>query len=168
MKIITVLLLVMGVNQPVIATPNDATETEQTIIASADDSVVETPGIIIEGYPAEGIIIPFKEYYYDESQPHLTKQSGVFYGPSGKETYYNLPMGRVINYMRDLGYTTEEYPYWVRSDGAKMLGDYVMVAADLSVYSKGSIVPTSLGKGIVCDTGAFAGSSVALDIAVNW
>lgn len=163
-----ILAIALVVNQPVIATPNDATEAEQTIIASADDSVVETPGIIIEGYPAEGIVIPFKEYYYDESQPHLTKRSGVFYGPSGKETYYNLPMGRVINYMRDLGYTTEEYPYWVRSDGAKMLGDYVMVAADLSVYSKGSIVPTSLGKGIVCDTGAFAGSSVALDIAVNW
>lgn len=163
-----ILAIALVVNQPVIATPNDATETEQTIIAAADDSVVETPGIIIEGYPTEGIVIPFKEYYYDESQPHLTKQSGVFYGPSGKETYYNLPMGRVINYMRDLGYTTEKYPYWVRSDGAKMLGDYVMVAADLSVYSKGSIVPTSLGKGIVCDTGAFAGSSVALDIAVNW
>ena len=163
-----ILAIALVVNQPVIATPNDATETEQTIIASADDSVIETPGIIIEGYPAEGIVIPFKEYYYDESQPHLTKQSGVFYGPSGKETYYNLPMGRVINYMRELGYTTEEYPYWVRSDGAKMLGDYVMVAADLSVYSKGSIVPTSLGNGIVCDTGAFAGSSVALDIAVNW
>ena len=163
-----ILAIALVVNQPVIATPNDATETEQTIIASADDSVVETPGIIIEGYPAEGIVIPFKEYYYDESQPHLTKQSGVFYGPSGKETYYNLPMGRVINYMRELGYTTEEYPYWVRSDGAKMLGDYVMVAADLSVYSKGSIVPTSLGKGLVCDTGAFAGGSVALDIAVNW
>jgi hypothetical protein len=163
-----ILAIALVVNQPVIATPNDATETEQIIIASADDSVIETPGIIIEGYPAEGIVIPFKVYYYDESQPHLTKQSGVFYGPSGKETYYNLPMGRVINYMRDLGYTTEDYPYWVRSDGAKMLGDYVMVAADLSVYSKGSIVPTSLGKGIVCDTGAFAGSSVALDIAVNW
>lgn len=163
-----ILAIALVVNQPVIATPNDATETEQTIIASAEDSVIETPGIIIEGYPAEGIVIPFKEYYYDESQPHLTKQAGVFYGPSGKETYYNLPMGRVINYMRELGYTTEEYPYWVRSDGAKMLGDYVMVAADLSVYSKGSIVPTSLGKGIVCDTGAFAGSSVALDIAVNW
>lgn len=163
-----ILAMVLVVNQPVIATPDDATEIEQTIVASADDSVIETPGIIIEGYPAEGIVIPFKEYYYDESQPHLTKQSGVFYGPSGKETYYNLPMERVINYMRELGYTTEEYPYWVRNDGAKMLGDYVMVAADLSVYSKGSIVPTSLGKGIVCDTGAFAGSSVALDIAVNW
>ena len=163
-----ILAIALVVNQPVIATPNDATETEQTIIASADDSVVETPGIIIEGYPAEGIMIPFKEYYYDESQPHLTKQSGVFYGPSGKETYYNLPMGRVINYMRELGYTTEEYPYWVRNDGVKMLGDYVMVAADLSTYSKGSIVLTSLGKGIVCDTGAFAGSSVSLDIAVNW
>lgn len=164
-----VIALTLIVNQPVIATPSEPTEIEQVISTTIDEEVEpSTPGVIIEGYPAEGIIIPFKEYYYDESQPHLTKQSGVFYGPSGKETYYNLPMGRVINYMRDLGYTTEEYPYWVRSDGAKMLGDYVMVAADLSVYSKGSIVPTSLGKGIVCDTGAFAGSSVALDIAVNW
>jgi hypothetical protein len=163
-----ILTIALVVNQPVIATPNDATETEQIIIASADDSVIETPGIIIEGYPAEGIVIPFKEYYYDESQPHLTKQSGVFYGPSGKETYYNLNMSQCISIMRDLGYSEEEYPYWIREDGAKMLGDYVMVAADLSVYSKGSIVPTSLGKGIVCDTGAFAGSSVALDIAVNW
>ena len=162
------LLLISLANQPVIATPSEPTEIEQTIVASIEDEVTETPGIIIEGYPAEGIVIPFKEDAYDPNEPHLTKQAGVFYGPSGKETYYNLPMGRVINYMRDLGYTTEEYPYWVRSDGAKMLGNYVMVAADLSVYSKGSIVPTSLGKGIVCDTGAFAGGSVALDIAVNW
>ena len=162
------LLLLSLANQPVIATPDEPTEIEQTIVASVEDEVTETPGIIIEGYPAEGIVIQFKEDAYDPNEPHLTKQAGVFYGPSGKETYYNLPMGRVISYMRDLGYTTEDYPFWVRSDGAKMLGDYVMVAADLSVYSKGSIVPTSLGKGIVCDTGAFAGGSVALDIAVNW
>ena len=35
----------------------------------------------------------------------------------------------------------------------KMLGDYVIVAADLNKYPRGSIVDTSLGQGIVCDTG---------------
>ena len=37
------------------------------------------------------------------SGPHLTRQCGVFEGPSGKETFYNLPMGRVIQYMEALG-----------------------------------------------------------------
>ena len=50
-----------------------------------------------------------------------------------------------------------------------MLGDYVMVAADLSVYPRGSIVETSLGTGLVCDkcVGATYGDTV-LDLAVNW
>ena len=152
----------------IISTPSDA---EETIVASAeslDDYVM--PGVIIEGYPAEGVAIPFREDLdYDESLPHLTKQSGVFYGESGKETYYNLPMGRVVNYMRELGYTVEEYPYWVRSDGVKMLGNYVMVAADFSIRPRGTLVKTSLGMGIVVDTGSFAKyDSTGLDIATSW
>ena len=97
----------------------------------------------------------------------LTKTAGVFYGPSGKETYYNLDMSGVISTMRSLGYTGE---YEVRSDGVKTLGGYVMVAADLSVYPKGTLVSTSLGTGIVCDTGGFVynGSGVVFDIATNW
>jgi 3D (Asp-Asp-Asp) domain-containing protein len=71
--------------------------------------------------------------------------------------------------MRSLGYSAEEYPYWVRSDGCKMLGNYIMVAANLSIRPKGTIVQTSLGAGIVCDTGGFASSNAyQLDIATNW
>lgn len=114
-------------------------------------------------------IIEFRKEAYDPSQPHLTKSGGVFRGPSGKETYYNLPMGNVIKYMRDLGYSVEEYPFWVREDGAKMLGDYVMVAANLNIRPKGTVVDTSLGKGLVVDTGGFAKNNVyQLDIATNW
>ncbi|MBQ1574990.1 MAG: hypothetical protein IIZ78_28005, partial [Clostridiales bacterium] len=47
----------------------------------------------------------------EPERPHLTKSAGVFQGPSGKETYYNLPMGQVINNMRGLGYSVEEYPF---------------------------------------------------------
>jgi hypothetical protein len=100
---------------------------------------------------------------------HLTKSGGVFAGPSGKETYYNLDMSGVVRIMRNAGFSAKEYPYWVRSDGVKMLGDYVMVAANLSLRPRGSIVESSLGTAIVCDTGGFARTNkTQLDIAVSW
>ena len=105
----------------------------------------------------------------EPERPHLTKSAGVFQGPSGKETYYNLPMRNVINNMRSLGYTVEEYPYWVREDGAKCLGPYVMAAANLNLRPRGTIVETSLGMAIVCDTGGFAASNTyQLDLATDW
>lgn len=102
-------------------------------------------------------------------RPHLTKSGGVFAGPSGKETYYNLPMGRCIQIMRDMGYSVEEYPYWIREDGAKMLGEYVMCAADLNTRPKGTILESSLGMAIVVDTGSFAYSNPdQLDLCTDW
>lgn len=98
--------------------------------------------------------------------PVLSKSRGTITGPSGKETYYNLNMNGVVNIMRRMGNTDE---YWVRDDGVKMLGDYIMVAANLNVHPRGSLVDTSLGKAIVCDTGGFAyGNPHQLDIAVTW
>ena len=75
-------------------------------------------------------------------------------------------MSGVVNIMRGMGNTDE---YWVREDGCKMLGDYIMVAANLDLHPRGSIVETSLGEGIVCDTGGFAQNNpTQLDIAVTW
>lgn len=106
-----------------------------------------------------------KEYAW--SGKKLNARAGTVNGPSGRETYYNLPMSRVVSMMHSRGYNGD---YWVRDDGAKMLGQYVMVAANLSIHPRGSVVPTTLGYGIVCDTGGFAhnGSGVALDVATNW
>ncbi len=103
---------------------------------------------------------------YKWDGPVLTKRMGVNQGPSGKETYYNLKMTGVISIMRDMGNTDE---YWIRDDGCKMLGKYIMIAADLSIRPRGSLVPTSLGMGIVCDTGSFIyEDSTQIDIAVDW
>lgn len=105
-------------------------------------------------------------HYIYAGENTLNKRNGVFYGPSGKESYYNLPMMQVVKYMQDLGYTDR---YWIRSDGVKMLGNYVMVAADLRIRPKGTILQTSLGPAMVCDTGEFINSdSHALDVAVSW
>ena len=96
----------------------------------------------------------------------LSPSAGVNYGPSGKETYYNLDMSGVVSIMRGMG---NNDPYWVREDGCKMLGNYIMVAAHLGTHPRGSLVETSLGTGIVCDTGGFAaGNANQLDIATNW
>ena len=99
----------------------------------------------------------------------LSKSKGVVNGPSGRETYYNLNMTSVINSMRRAGYSESEYPYWVRGDGVKMLGNYVMVAANYSIRPKGSIIESSLGAAIVCDTGSFVKRNpTQIDIAVTW
>lgn len=78
-------------------------------------------------------------------------------------------MNGVISIMRNKGYSESKYPYWIRDDGVKMFGNYVMIAANLSLRPRGSIVKTSLGDGIVCDTGGFAKNNpTQIDIAVNW
>lgn len=100
----------------------------------------------------------------------LNRSAGSVIGPSGKETYYNLDMSTVISVMRSLGFDAADYPYWIRSDGAKMLGPYIMIAADLSAHPKGTTMEISLGTGLVCDTGGFVsnGSGTKVDVATAW
>lgn len=109
----------------------------------------------------------------------LSPSAGRIQGPSGgSETYYNMYMGGVISLVQsECGLY---YDYWIREDGVKMYGDYVMVAADFDVWPRGTVVQTSLGQGLVCDTGGFAGKNgypvdgvnnwitYQLDIATNW
>lgn len=117
-------------------------------------------------YIDHDVVAPAEDYW---DGPVLTMENGTVYGPSGKETYYNLDMSVVVAGMRELGFCEDAYPYWIREDGCKMLGQYVMVAADWSVRPRGTIVDTSRGQGIVCDTGEFINSDQwQLDIAVNW
>ncbi len=96
----------------------------------------------------------------------LTRSAGVVYGPSGKETYYNLNMSGVIAILQGMGINGE---YWVRSDGVKMYGDYVMAACAFDIRPRGSTVETSLGTAICADTGGFAANNpTQVDIAVDW
>lgn len=96
----------------------------------------------------------------------LTKSGGTNTFEGHKETYYNLPMKKVVSNAQKKGI---EGDYWERDDGCKMLGDYIMVAADQKIHPYGSIVATSLGDGIVVDTGTFIQTNPQqIDIAVNW
>lgn len=93
----------------------------------------------------------------------LTKSAGTVTWPSGKETYYNLPMNWVVDSLRRKWFDGE---FWVRADGVKMYGKHVMVAAPKGKYKTWEIIPTTLWAGIVCDTGAMKWNRI--DIAVNW
>lgn len=96
----------------------------------------------------------------------LTASNGVNYYGNQKETYYNLPMEGVISIAKSQGIEGE---YWIREDGCKMYGDYIIVAANLDTHPRGSLVETSLGTGIVLDTGSFAESNPHhIDIATDW
>ena len=98
-----------------------------------------------------------------------TKANGGVYGPSGQETYYNLPMDNCVANMRKRGYDAKRYPVWTRKDGAKMFGHYVMVAANWKIRPLGTVIETSIGWGIVVDTGTFVKDSPrGVDLAVNW
>lgn len=105
------------------------------------------------------------ETYY-VAEGCLTPTEGVHYGPSGKESYYNLNMQNCVDIMKGNGF---DYEYWIRDDGVKMFGPYVMIAANLDIRPKGTLVETSLGTGIVVDTGEFANYDITqIDIAVDW
>lgn len=127
------------------------------------------------GYPEDSVIIQEAQKKWWEAEnsvwrgPVLTAMAGTIQGPSGKETYYNLPMQGVVRTMRGLGYDAVNWHYWIRSDGVKMFGSYVMCACNLSLRPKGTLVETSLGIGICVDTGGFAKHNpYQIDIATNW
>lgn len=100
----------------------------------------------------------------------LTPKMGVNYFNDGiavhKETYYNLNMSRVVKTAQERGLNGF---YWERWDGAKMYGAHIIVAANQKYHPYGSVVMTSLGTGIVLDTGDFAKTNPEqYDIAVTW
>jgi hypothetical protein len=99
----------------------------------------------------------------------LNPAAGVNYYGYQKETYYNLPMDVVVMYAKQRIDGMQEAEPWIRDDGCKMLGDYIMIAANQNIHPYGSLVETSLGTGIVVDTGGFAITNPnQVDIAVNW
>ena len=114
--------------------------------------------------PSDPYGVELEDYVWEGNV--LNKHNGTVRGPSGKETYYNLDMTGVVWIMEDLGYT---YEYHVREDGVKMYGPYIMCAANLEIRPRGTILKTSLGWAMVCDTGGYAKVDPTwLDIAVTW
>lgn len=133
-------------------------ESRSNSIVESENSITEQATITTETY--------IEPQAYVEPTGGLTPTGGVYWYGEQKETWYNLPMEGVIAQAQNNGIYGE---YWVREDGVKMYGDYIMLACNRSVHPMGSLVETSLGTGISLDTGAFADiNPYQVDIAVNW
>ena len=131
-------------------------EEEKTI--TIEDPGVPTQEITYAPSPSQ--------YYVPDPSGSLSPQNGVFNGPSGTERYYNLDMSGVVASAKSQGIEGE---YWVREDGVKMYGSYIICACGFSVRPRGTVVETSLGPGICLDTGGFAANDpYMIDIACDW
>lgn len=98
----------------------------------------------------------------------LTQSRGVYFftdsqGVVHRETYYDLPMSGVMRFCGGGSYS-------VRPDGVKVDQDgYILVAANLDIYPRCSVVETSLGLGKVYDTGGFVVHHPhGFDLATDW
>ena len=142
------------VDESVDETPTEETPSETPVNAS--QSLEE---VTVEEILTEDIEMPYSV---------LNKRMGVNYFNGQKETYYNLRMTGVIRLLDDMGIPHGEY--WVRDDGAKMLGEYIMLATDTNRIPKGTIWETSLGTGMIVDhcSGSESYPGVWIDVAVNW
>ena len=77
------------------------------------------------------------------------------------ETWYNLPMQKVVQKAVNNGYPND---YWERADGMKMISHYIICAGAPGRY--GEIVKTSRGEGIILDTHRTDAS--VIDLATTW
>ena len=93
----------------------------------------------------------------------LTATKGVNTFEGHQEKYYNLPMQRVVKRAQNMGIPCE---YWVRADGVKMFGPWVICAAHPSV-TRYTQIETSLGPGIILDYHTVKDKTL-IDIATDW
>lgn len=158
----------------------EVTPVEEAVVEAVDETVVEVVGETIveevEEVPeetAENPEEPILEVVPEEIEVEpdysvLNKRDGVNYFCGNKETFYNLRMTGVIRLLDEIG--IEHGDYWVRDDGCKMLGSYIMLATDTRRWPKGTILETSLGTGMVVDhcSGSEGYGGLWVDVAVTW
>ena len=142
-------------------TNNPTGETETETIPETTETVTEA--VTEEKEP--------KPYVPATAEPDpdgsvLTAIGGVNYYFDQRETWYNMDMTFIVERAHRWGLEGE---YWIRDDGCKMFGKYIIIAANLDTHPFKTLVPTSLGMGIVLDTGGFAKKHpYGIDIATNW
>lgn len=95
----------------------------------------------------------------------LTARGGVFMNPATgmKETWYDLDVSRCIKRAQDMGIPCE---YWVREDGCRMFGKWIVLASHPSI-TRYTRIQTSLGEGIVLDRHTVDDPNL-IDIATTW
>ena len=157
--------------------------TEATIVIEEATVMVENSTVIIETDSADNLEESVTDSHAAAKVgPPSQFCYGYCQGELGVEGYYNLNYANgdcIVGTMREVGYSQEDYPCWLRDDGVYMFGDYAMCCVSYDFgYNYGDIVPTSVGQGIVCDFSQFGQQIVhedwgidgtyVLEIYTNW
>ncbi len=132
----------------------------EEIVKAPVDRITAVGVTAIEKHP---LTASMGRNYYTVTKPDGTKVER-------QETYYDLDMSGVMRLAKGWAGCNHSGHYSVRDDGVKIDDDgYVLVAAELSLYPRCSVVETSLGQGKVYDTGTFALSNPEqFDLATDW
>lgn len=93
----------------------------------------------------------------------LTAALGRIQYGNHTETWYDLPMTNVVQKAQNVGIPAK---YWIRDDGAKMFGPWVIVAGHKS-KTRYTRLDTSLGEGIILDYHTVDDPNL-YDIATTW
>lgn len=95
----------------------------------------------------------------------LTARAGKINNPETgfTESWYDLPMSKVVQQAKDAGIPCE---LWIREDGVKMFGPWVICASHPS-KTRFSRIQTSLGEGIILDRHT-CNDPELIDIATDW
>ena len=136
----------------------DATTEEE--LAVIENKLIELENLFIERVQEVQAEEEARQNAAPQGNGILTPSAGRIWFNGHQETYYNLDMSGVISNARALGITGE---YWVNGNGCKMLGNYIMVAS--SDFTKGTVISTSLGAGIVVD---YCPTPGVVDVATVW
>ena len=93
----------------------------------------------------------------------LTARLGTITYNDHRETWYDLPMQRIVERADSIYGLSDVYA--VRSDGVKTYNGFVIVAADKSI-PYGTVIETSRGTGLTLDY--HTTDADVVDIATNW
>lgn len=139
---------------------NDVKEEIQTV---ENTNTVETKNTIVEDLNYENVVVeevsaPIETIQLMDTNAKFATNvyhTGVNEVFDEMDTIKISNVSNIIKMMREKGFDEANYPYYIREDGVKMLGNYVMVSASLADHPLGSVVETSLGQGIVCNESGF-------------
>lgn len=152
-----------GTSSAVVSTTESEPLNRETELSSSlhDHTTTHTDGLPVERLDG---------HVCSTNPDRLTRSKGIVTFNGHRETWYSLPMQGVVRIMRNCGFDEASYPYSVCDNcGCKLLGDFIMLAADTYKIERGTLVETSLGTGIVADhCGRSEKESDLFDIAVNW
>ena len=163
--VIAIMFMIMGCSSESLENTKESSET----ISETEISIIETQTETERETKTENIDETVsqeneKEWWWEGEK--LSVDNPEVEGPSGIETFFNEDVSKLVENAKE-GYIGE---YWVRSDGVKMFGEYIICKCKYEsneyhpTLPVGTVIPTTIGVALVCSNE----TEEDICIAVTW